>query len=484
MYVIEWMKNMKTICHAFSTTKENHYVYDLSSNKIIRVSKEISDGLTGQSNYDLSKNEDMKTLQQRGFFAEIPDYETKHPLSDSLEELLDNNLRMLTLQVTQCCNLRCGYCVYGGNYARRTHSNLRMSEATALKAIDFFIEHSGNSPALHLAFYGGEPLIEFPLIKACVNYIRQKAPSKRLTFGMTTNATLFDVEILEFCIENEFSLTFSIDGPEQIHDINRRYINGDGSFDDVIRVLTLIDSHPQKDKLSLSISAVSNPEYGYAEYNKFFNEHPIMKDKFIIFSTISSIGAKEEKIASQEYILEQEYSKALYFLHKLGKMPAADVSTLGSAMFRRLEDLHRNLRAGHEIGRTNQHAGPCIPGRQRLFVSVHGDFVPCEKVNEDSPAMIIGNLESGFNYDSIKKVLNIGELTEKECKKCWAFRFCNNCVIYADDGDGELSRKSLLKECDRIRLSAHTAMVEYCALREMGYDFNREEMAQINGNYI
>lgn len=465
---------MKPIYHTFSTDKSHHYVYDFTSNSILRISERLFKILNDDS-ADLTESEELQKLQTKGFLLPPVSYETKHYLSDSVEELLSTNLRMLTLQVTQCCNLRCSYCVYGGNYSTRTHSNHRMSQETAFKAIDFFVEHSGNTPVLNLAFYGGEPLLEFPLIKDCVRYIQDKAPSKQILFNMTTNGTLFTEDVLEFCIENHLSPTFSLDGPEFIHDANRKYQNGKGSYQDVMRAIQMINTHPRKSEINYFLSVVGNPENEYSSYSDFFTNNPIVKDIPINFNMVSSIGAKKKPLFERKYYEDQEYYKSMYMLYLLGKVPEEKVSKLAKFQFEQVISLHKKLKKSFRSGKIAQHSGPCVPGRNKLFINVFGDFFPCEKVSETAPAMCIGNLSTGFDFDKIRTDMNLGQLTEQECKKCWAFRFCNNCMLFANGGDC-LSREALLAECPRIRLNAHQLLLEYCTLREHGFDFDEVEI--------
>ena len=465
---------MLPIYHTFSTTKNQHYVYDLTSNSILKISEKLFNFLNNHDS-NLAEDKEFQKLQSKGFLLPPVSYETKHYLSESVEELLATNLRMLTLQVTQACNLRCSYCVYGGNYSTRTHSNERMSREIAFKAIDFFVSHSGNTPILNLAFYGGEPLLEFSLIKDCVRYIQDKAPSKQILFNMTTNGTLFTEDVLEFCIENHISPTFSLDGPELIHDANRKYPNGKGSFNDVIRAIQMVNSHPRKNEINYFLSVVGNPTNNYWEYSDFFTNHPLLKDIPINFNVVSSVGIKEKPSFDRKYYDEQEYCKSIYMLCLLGKIPENQASKLAKFQFERIISLHKKLKKSFKGGKVAQHSGPCEPGRNKLFVNVFGDFFPCEKVSETSPAMCIGNLSTGFDFDKIRADMNLGQLTEQECKNCWAFRFCNNCMLFANGGD-RLSRDALLTECPNIKLAIHKDLLEYCVLREHGFDFDKVEL--------
>src|SRR5699024_8096020 len=119
-----------------------------------------------------------------------------HPMTPFLTHLLQHRIRDVILQVTQNCNLRCGYCTYGGNYKNRTHSLKTMNFELAKKAIDFGVERSQESSDFVVSFYGGEPLLAFNLIKKCVAYAKENIQGKELHFNMTTNGTLLTTEIM------------------------------------------------------------------------------------------------------------------------------------------------------------------------------------------------------------------------------------------------------------------------------------------------
>ena len=101
---------------------------------------------------------------------------------------------------------------------------------------------------------------------------------------------------------------------------------------------------------------------------------------------------------------------------------------------------------------------------------LNGNFYPCERTNEDSEMMIIGNVEHGINMDKAKFLLNVGRISEDVCKKCWAFRFCTSCAVYAEDGD-KLSAQKRLSRCSSIKNSVEANLREYCVLKELGFDF-------------
>lgn len=121
------------------------------------------------------------------------------------------------------------------------------------------------------------------------------------------------------------------------------------------------------------------------------------------------------------------------------------------------------------------HGGPCIPGAQRLFVDVGGNFFPCERVSESSETMHIGHVDKGFDYEKVGKLLNLGKLTEENCKNCWAFRFCSICAAFADDMK-ELSCKKKSSYCKNVRKRQEDYFRDFCILNEFGHKFENDSL--------
>ena len=118
--------------------------------------------------------------------------------------------------------------------------------------------------------------------------------------------------------------------------------------------------------------------------------------------------------------------------------------------------------------------GPCVPGKRRLFVSTDGTFYPCEKVNELSEAMKIGDVDTGIDFEKAERLLNIAALTPDKCRNCWAFHHCLVCQRYAV-GDGDLDPEIKNSHCQRSYSYMDLILQEYALLRECGE--NRERRA-------
>ena len=111
------------------------------------------------------------------------------------------------------------------------HENMKWD--VAKKAIDFLKEHSQNAENRHIGFYGGEPLLNFELIERAVEYAK-KLFGEDMSFAITTNATLVNDKIAEYFAKNNFNIIISLDGPQEMHDVNRLMVNGTGSFEKTV----------------------------------------------------------------------------------------------------------------------------------------------------------------------------------------------------------------------------------------------------------
>ena len=173
-------RNEIPFIHLFSTPL-GYYFYDVNTNDIVKVNGETYEFLqSGTTEYMELVQKELNDLKRRGYLKTNHVEQTLHPLTELLPFYAESKLGQLILQVTQNCNLRCDYCVYSGNYETRGHTNKRMHINMAKKAIDFFRDHTKDQKEVTIGFYGGEPLLEFPLIKECVNYAEQRLKGKGL----------------------------------------------------------------------------------------------------------------------------------------------------------------------------------------------------------------------------------------------------------------------------------------------------------------
>jgi len=151
----------------------------------------------------------------------------------------------MCLFLTQSCNLKCVYCYgEGGKYG----TGGSMDEKTAFQAVDWMLEQSGKIKKLHIGFFGGEPFLKFPLMKAVVEYAEKRAGGvgKDVAFHGTTNATLLDDEIIAFLKEHDITFMVSFDGTKELQDRQRPYTDGTGSYDSTVpKIKKLLEAMPK-----------------------------------------------------------------------------------------------------------------------------------------------------------------------------------------------------------------------------------------------
>ncbi len=473
------MEKDKPFIHLFKTPG-GYYIYDVNTNAIIKTQKPLFDFLqVGQRDCANNENNDIinavKKIKEKGFLSSKRIREVSHPTNDILEYHLSNKLKMVILQVTQQCNLRCEYCAYSGNYLNRGHANVRMNLETAKKSIDFLIDNSRDVDSVNIAFYGGEPLLEFALIKKCIHYAKEISEGKKVTFSFTTNGTVFTKEIIDFFELHDASITISLDGPKEINDKNRKFAaSGCGTFESISKNLEFFrENYPEYFK-KIIFNIVLDRNNNFNCVNEFFTTYDIIKDSTINISGISTNYAKVEIKSSEEYEINLKYELFKLYLNKVNRLDEKYVSKLVTRDYDMLKiKIVKERERTKELPEKAHHGGPCVPGAQRLFVDVNGNLYPCERVSENSEVMRIGHIDTGFNIDKVRNLLNVGKITEKSCRDCWAFRFCTLCAAQADDTK-ELSPTMKLSNCNAVRASQEQNLKDYCTLNEFGHSFEND----------
>lgn len=452
------------------------YIYDANMNDIIKVNEQLFNYVLSLMHGDKSTDFPEETLAQfeelqtAGYFAPSHVEVIEYPGIELIHTLLDRSLELLTLQVTQSCNLRCKYCIYSenSNFSQRSHAANFMSFDVAKKAIDYYHLHSIDNKRAVIGFYGGEPLLAFPLIKKVVLYAEEIMEGKELSFDITTNATLLSDEIIDFLIEHKFLINISIDGPKEVQDKNRVFPDGSGSFDIVMsKIRKLWEKDPDK-LLHSGISMVIDSKQNYQELLSLFDD-PCFSNVNLLHSFMEVDGRTVRP--SDSYIAEYNNALALALLEKFRSQTNSKQNKFtGHGVQSVFYDA--SLFESRPLPSVGVPSGPCIPGKIRLFVNCFGDFYPCERVNEKKH-MKIGSLDRGFDLDNITNMLRIGCLAPEKCKNCWAFSLCNICAKNLDDGTCLSPRKRDIL-CEESRSSAKHMLREKVLLFE-----HRQHMREI-----
>lgn len=320
-------------------------------------------------------------------------------------------------------------------------------------ALAFFHERSIDSPKINIAFYGGEPLLEFKLIKEIVSLTEDNFRGKTITYIMTTNGSLLTKENLDFIAENKFSLMISLDGPKEIHDRNRKFINQEGTFESILNNIRYMKKYYPELFRTLTINMVLDPSTNFESISFFPQQYPELTDLVIRAGIANDYDSSIKNIYKEQFTAKYFYHQFLEYLVVEGFIQKPFKSNILSNQINSENELVQKIFNKSTMVETSSPGGPCIPGYNKFLVDTEGSIYICEKVCE-SNAMKIGDIEHGFDLEKVKSLLNIGKLTEKWCLDCWAFRICSSCAKFADDGEN-ISSEKRLEYCREAKLQAH-----------------------------
>lgn len=320
-----------------------------------------------------------------------------------------NIVKALCLHVAHDCNLKCEYCFASqGDFKGQ---RLLMPLEVGKKALEFLVENSGNRRNLEVDFFGGEPLMNFDVVKELVKYGREleKKHNKRFRFTITTNGLLLNDDNMKFINENMDNVVLSLDGRKEVNDKMRKTLNGSGSFDIIVpKFLKLVKL--RGDKLYYVRGT-------FTSHNLDFTKD-VLKLHELGFESISV----EPVVASPENdyaILEEHLEKILNEYEELSrKYIELKKSGKGFEFFHFMIDLNQ---------------GPCLikrvvgcgAGVEYLAVTPKGDLYPCHQFvgNEEFK---MGDVFSGVSNEELReKFKRANVLTKSECKECWARFYCS-----------------------------------------------------------
>ena len=462
-------------------TINGKYVYDANKMSILSISDELYNildlRLKGKEPETISAKTQKRltALEEDGYFQPSRVKKVEHPLTEHLDTVLGRTMTDVTLQVTQNCNLRCSYCIYSDvhNESQRSHSNRMMTKEVAFKALDFAKENSRDSDKMAVAFYGGEPLLAFPLIKEVCAYAHEIFADKELKFLITTNGTLLTEEIMDFLVKENFSLMISLDGPEKIHNKNRRFAkDGSGSYKTVMENMKKLKEKYPKYMDTVAVNSVIDPKNDFDTINSLYEDNEVFNVDNMQSNLIDDIFSISKIAFSADYLIKSQYQNFLSILNYLGRMDTKNVSPITIRSMRDLGSKINLVKNSAVLPETVAPSGPCVPGQSRLFVTVDGVLAPCERVNENSECMHIGDVDHGFNYVNIKKLLNVAQISENECKNCWAQLFCTSCCKFSDN-NGELDAKFRLAQCPNMKATADDTLKKMILISEIKNVYGR-----------
>jgi uncharacterized protein len=382
-------------------------------------------------------------------------------------------LTTMVLNVTNQCNLSCTYCYeYGEDKIVDTKNGKQpkfMTEQTARESVDFMLRESGENKMAHLTFFGGETLMNFPVLQRTITYARERAAEvgKQVDFSLTTNATLLKPEIIEFLAENQVGVTISIDGPKDIQNKFRVFQNGAGSYDLIApKIKELLKRHRSR-PIGARVTLTS----------------PTLDVKRIFRHLTEEIGFWEVGFApvttapNREYAISEDGFDTMLGQFRELANEFLEYSVAGrhhgfSNVKETLEEIHKGMSKAY----------PCGAGLGLLGVATDGDVALCHRF-AGSDAHKLGTVRDGIDRQAQQAFLEQHHIAEKtDCSKCWARPLCaGGCYHEAHTRYGETVRPNL-HYCDWIRGWTDVCLSVYGELSERNpaflAQFDREDMAE------
>jgi uncharacterized protein len=349
-------------------------------------------------------------------------------------------LTTMVLNVTNQCNLSCTYCYeYGEDKIVNTENGRQpkfMTEETARESVDFLLRESG--PVAHITFFGGETLLNFPVLQKTIAYARRRAAEegKDVDFSLTTNATLLRPEIIEFLAENRIGVTISIDGPKEVQDKFRVFNNGAGSYDVVApKIKDLLTRHRTR-PIGARVTLTSANMDVTRIYRHLTEDIGFWE---VGFAPVTTASIREHAISDAGYdrMLAQFRDLAFEFCDAA----AANRHHGFSNVKETLEELHKGVSKAY----------PCGAGLGLLGVATDGDVALCHRF-AGSEAHKVGSVRDGIDRGAQQAFLEKHHIAHKtDCRVCWARPLCSGgCYHEAHTRYGDTAHANL-HYCEWIR---------------------------------
>ncbi|WP_243343074.1 thioether cross-link-forming SCIFF peptide maturase [Anaerococcus sp. AGMB09787] len=364
--------------------------------------------------------QEIKDLEDEGFLFSEDIYK------DLAIDIVNRptQIKALCLNVAHTCNLSCEYCfAKGGKY----HGpDAIMKKDVARSAIDFLIENSGSHYNLDIDFFGGEPLLNFDLVKDTVDYARSREEeyNKHFNFTLTTNGMLLDDEVIDYLNENMKNVVLSLDGRKEKHDAFRKTIAGKGSYDTVVpKFQNFVKKRGDKEYYMRGTFTANNLDF--TEDIKTYLDLGFNRT-----SLEPVVGNPDE-----HYALRDEHLDTIYDQYE----------KLADMMMEKIDSDEEFTFYHYMLDLEN---GPCVhkrisgcgSGTEYMAVTPTGDLYPCHQFvgNED---FLLGNLDDGIvRTDLVGQFKQCNCYSKEECRSCWANMYCSGgCAANSYNATGDIN---------------------------------------------
>ena len=352
----------------------------------------------------------------------VPD--TFEPMAGKLKEKTSGVIKALCMHIAHTCNLNCSYCF--ASQGKYHGDRAVMSYEVGKRALDFLIENSGTRHNLEVDFFGGEPLMNFDVVKQLVAYARsiEKEHNKNFRFTLTTNGMLIDDDVIDFANRECSNVVLSLDGRKEIHDRFRVDYAGNGSFDKIVpKFQKLVEARGGKNYYMRGTFTHANPD--------FLKDIQTMLDlgftELSMEPVVCAPGDPAELTKEDMEIVKDQYEKLAALMlerHREGRP---------FTFYHYMIDLK---------------GGPCIykrisgcgSGTEYMAVTPWGDLYPCHQFVGDDKFKL-GDIYNGVTNTACQcEFANCNVYAREECRDCWARLYCSGgCAANAYHSTGSVT---------------------------------------------
>ncbi len=349
--------------------------------------------------------------------------DTFEPMAGQLKEKTSGVVKALCLHVAHVCNLNCSYCF--ASQGKYHGERAVMSYEVGKRALDFLIENSGTRRNLEVDFFGGEPLMNFDVVKKLVEYARsvEKEKNKNFRFTLTTNGMLIDDDVIEFANKEMSNVVLSLDGRKDVHDKFRVDYKGKGSWETIVpKFQKLVEKRGGKDYYMRGTFTHHNPDFLEdikTMLDLGFNELS-MEPVVCASGDPSELTQEDLPIVLKQYedlanlmIKRREEGKPFTFYHYMIYLKG------GPCIYKRISG--------------------CGSGTEYMAVTPWGDLYPCHQfVGEEKYKL--GDIWQGVTNKPVQdEFMSCNVYAREDCKDCWAKLYCSGgCAANAYHATGSV----------------------------------------------
>ena len=333
-------------------------------------------------------------------------------------------VKALCLHVAHTCNFSCEYCF--ASQGKYHGERALMSFETGKRAIDFLVEHSGTRRNLEVDFFGGEPLMNFGVVKEITAYARSIEPEtgKNFRFTLTTNGMNIDDEVIDFANRECYNVVLSLDGRKEVHDRFRKTVGGQGTYDIIVpKFQRLVEARGEKEYYLRGTFTHANPDFmndirhmldqGFTKLSM----EPVVcapGDPYALTEADMPIVFRQYELLAEEMIKRRREGRPFTFYHYMIDL------TGGPCIYKRISG--------------------CGSGTEYMAVTPWGELFPCHQfVGEEKFSM--GDIWQGVKNTALRDEFNrCDAYSRPDCADCWAKLYCGGgCAANAYHATGSIA---------------------------------------------